>query len=115
MLRLGEQQNYTVYGNFCTGVSQRNNIKMNILFICTGNICRSPMAEGYFNFLCKNSGKDYKAESAGIYTENNLPASQNAILTMLDFDIDISKHKSRKITEKIINDADFIVVMTKIT
>ncbi len=113
MLRLGGRLSYTEYGSFyiINNLVQIN--KMNILFVCTGNICRSPMAEGYFNFLCSDLGKSYKAESAGIYTENNLSASQNAVSAMLDLDIDISNHKSRRITETIVNNADLIIVMTK--
>ena len=50
-----------------------------ILFVCTGNTCRSPMAEGIFNSLAKEYHVDAVAESAGFDTEDGLPASENAI------------------------------------
>lgn len=47
-----------------------------ILFVCTGNTCRSPMAEGIFNSLAKEYHVDAVAESAGFDTEDGLPASE---------------------------------------
>lgn len=66
-----------------------------VLYVCTGNTCRSPMAEGIFNKLAKEYGLDIVAESAGLNTRDGLPASENAIKACAEIDIDISNHKSR--------------------
>ena len=68
-----------------------------ILFICTGNTCRSPMAEGIFKKI-SNSNK-YTAESAGLMVSNASSASNDAINVCQEIGIDISKHKSKSITE----------------
>ncbi|HON07636.1 MAG TPA: low molecular weight protein arginine phosphatase, partial [Verrucomicrobiota bacterium] len=52
-----------------------------LLFICTGNVCRSPMAEALFRHITQGRG-DYVAMSAGICTIDGQPPSQNAIDAM---------------------------------
>jgi len=86
---------------------------MKILFVCTGNICRSPMAEAYFRDLCKKSKKNVDVVSAGIFAGNNFPPSPEAVKIMSNYNIDISKHKSRQITEELVKSSDLIVAMTK--
>ena len=84
-----------------------------ILFVCTGNTCRSPLAEYYFNY--KAAG--YKAVSRGIYAGNNNLMSANSQQVLLDNNIishisDIL-HKSAKIDENIMRGADFIYGITE--
>jgi len=83
-----------------------------ILFVCTGNICRSPMAEAFFNYY---TGKTdlFRAISAGIGTIDGQPASPNAIQAMQQVGIDISNHRSRQITAELVTQADFIIGMTQ--
>ena len=50
-----------------------------IIFICTGNTCRSPMAEGLFRAHNGEEKTGLTVASAGLYTENGLPASANAV------------------------------------
>ena len=88
---------------------------MNILFVCTGNTCRSPAAEGIFKFLIKDDDKlkNIKAESAGLTAEIGAAASVNSVkVCMEDYGIDISSHKSRQLTENIIENTDLFVCMT---
>ena len=85
--------------------------KLNILFICTGNVCRSPMAE---YLLRRRLGKqaDWKISSAGLFTGNGMAASQPAIEVMQEQAIDLTPHRSRVVTKDIIDAATLIVVMT---
>lgn len=80
---------------------------MKILFVCTGNTCRSPMAEGIFKSLTS----DIFTESAGTAGLDGEPASNNAVLACGEIGIDISSHKSRMINETIIDEADLLVAM----
>ena len=85
--------------------------KPTILFICTGNICRSPMAE---YLLRHRLGKqaDWKVSSAGLFTGDGITASQPAIEVLREQAIDLTPHRSRVATKDIIDSATLIVVMT---
>lgn len=82
---------------------------MRILFVCYGNICRSPMAEGLAR---KMLGSLAEAESAGTGAMNGRGASENAIEIMRSkFGIDLSKHRSRSVSHVPMGDFDYIVPM----
>ena len=81
---------------------------MNILFICTGNTCRSPMAEGYLKSL---GIKDITVSSAGIYARGE-KVSSNSTYAMQDIGVDISSHISRPLTKEMIEKAERIYTMT---
>lgn len=85
-----------------------------VLFVCTGNTCRSSMAEGLFKKLLKERGKDGQiaVESCGIAAVDGMPASCNAIKAMKEEGIDISSHRARLITRELLK-ADLILTMTK--
>ena len=87
---------------------------MNILLVCTGNTCRSAMAEGILNKIISdnNSIDKFDILSAGISVFSPTPASENAILALKDMGINISNHISRQLTDDMINDADIILTMT---
>ena len=80
-----------------------------VLFVCTGNTCRSPMAEGIFKAIFKVC---YCA-SAGLCAEKNMPASKNAQIAMKNMKIDISAHLSKQLTAEMLKAADKTYVMTK--
>ena len=83
---------------------------MNILFVCTGNTCRSPMAEAIFNKLNR---LDHIAYSAGLSIVPNSDTSLNAGLALqTDMDIDIKNRKAVQLTAKNIKEADLVLTMT---
>lgn len=82
--------------------------KQKILFVCTGNTCRSPMAEMIFNRIVKD--KAY-AESAGIYADGS-PVSENAVEVLSEIGIDVTGKVSRQINRNMINTADLILTMS---
>lgn len=86
---------------------------MNILFVCTGNTCRSSMAEGIFKYLLKNNNIDnINISSAGISAYDGEKANEKAISVLKSRGIDITSHKARQLTDKIIEDSDLILTMT---
>lgn len=92
-------------------MTRRDNKMKNVLFICTGNTCRSPMAQAIFNDICKKENLDMKAESAGVATVDGLCANKNAIDTMASYGIDISAHKTRFLPNIKLNNYDLFVTM----
>ncbi len=66
-----------------------------LLFVCTGNTCRSPMAEVIFNSLAEQKGLDWRAESAGVAAVAERPASQNAIQAVAEIGLDLNQHRTR--------------------
>lgn len=80
---------------------------MNILFVCSGNTCRSPMAEGYLKSL---DLEGVKVSSAGLQAGGFV--SENSVAAMADIGIDISNHVPRQITREMINKTDKIICMT---
>ncbi len=85
---------------------------MRVLFVCTGNTCRSPMAEGIFNHIAKQNKSGHTAISAGIFPDGN-GAHANAVTVLLEMGIDISAHQSQGLSQLLIENADVIITMTK--
>lgn len=83
-----------------------------IVFICTGNTCRSPMAEGLFKSMNGEQKTGLEAISAGIFTNNGMPASENAVIAAKELGADISNHKSQMLNGGIVNNAKYLVCMT---
>ncbi|MBU1864314.1 MAG: threonylcarbamoyl-AMP synthase [Candidatus Omnitrophica bacterium] len=88
--------------------------KKKILVICTGNTCRSPMVSGWLMHTLKKNKMDtlFEIDSCGIYAPFSIAPSQHALSVLQDEDIDLSWHRSKSMTKKLINDADKIIVMT---
>jgi RpiB/LacA/LacB family sugar-phosphate isomerase len=82
-----------------------------ILFVCTGNICRSPMAEGLFRHLAKGRG-EYEACSAGVGALPGQSPSVHAVRALQEKNIDISRQRSRSLSPELITRADYIFGMT---
>ncbi len=86
-----------------------------ILFVCTGNVCRSPMAEILFNAKAQRAGENdqYMAQSAGTWALDNQPASVFAVTAMAKRKLDLSPHRGRTITPAMLDAADLVIVMTR--
>ena len=78
---------------------------IHILFLCTGNSCRSQMAEGWANYL---GGDHIHAESAGIEAHGKNP---RAIAVMNEAGVDISGQESTRVTDGMIRNADVVVTV----
>lgn len=83
-----------------------------IIFICTGNTCRSPMAEGLFRAHGGEEKTGLTAASAGLFTQDGMPASQNAVAAAAELGADITAHRSRMLTPELARDARYLVCMT---
>lgn len=85
-----------------------------ILFVCTGNTCRSPMAEVIFNEIAKKRGEhNSKAISAGIYPMPGDPATAGAIHAVKKlYGLDLRGHRSRLLDESDLRRADLVLAMT---
>lgn len=87
---------------------------LKIVMVCTGNTCRSPMAEGLFRRLWKDAGEPFPVEvkSRGVATVPGLPASKEAIQAMTNKGVDISTHLSEPISSRDMAEADLVIAMT---
>ena len=85
-----------------------------ILFICTGNICRSPMAEGLMSRALP-SARDglWEIASAGTHGLEGNRAEPHAVQAMRIYDIDISSHRARQATAEMVARAHWILVMER--
>ncbi len=86
---------------------------MNILFVCTGNTCRSPMAEGLFKkMLAEKNIDNVTCSSAGLFAMTGDEVTPNSVKACERFEVDISAHRARRITSYILDETDKFVCMT---
>jgi RpiB/LacA/LacB family sugar-phosphate isomerase len=82
-----------------------------ILFLCTGNVCRSPMAEGLFRHAVKGRG-EFRIMSAGLGAVDGELPTHHSVQAMREIGIDISGQRSRALTAELVRSADLILGMT---
>ena len=84
---------------------------MRVLFVCSGNTCRSPLAEAIASTLFGSDGKR-SFESAGIEADEGGPVSPGALAVALEIGLDLSGHCARLLAREMIEQADEVYVMT---
>jgi protein-tyrosine phosphatase len=82
-----------------------------ILFVCTGNTCRSPLAEAALKAALEEEGVRVTVESAGTGAREGQPASEHSVEVASLDDVDLSRHRSRRLTAAMVREADWIIVM----
>lgn len=94
-------------------------LRRRIVFVCTGNTCRSPMAAALARVLLEergggaDGGVEVVIESAGVATGDGLPASPEAVEVIAEMGGDLRSHRSRRLTREIIEKADAVLAMTE--
>jgi protein-tyrosine-phosphatase len=84
-----------------------------ILFVCSGNTCRSPLAEAITRRLLADAGRnDIEVSSAGTSAWDGSPASDGALLVGMERGLDLSAHRSRQLTAEILKESDLVLVMS---
>ncbi|MFO7534260.1 MAG: L-threonylcarbamoyladenylate synthase [Kiritimatiellia bacterium] len=83
-----------------------------VLFVCTGNTCRSAMAEISFRHRLRESGFAWRTASAGVEAADGFPATGLARETLAARGLDGAAHRSRPLTRELVDEARLIVVMT---
>lgn len=84
-----------------------------ILFVCTANVCRSPMAMAIFRKLVQAEGEDWQVASAGTWAIDGMSVTPKARLVLENQGIDISDHRSQQINRNLIDSFDLILTMER--
>src|SRR5919112_145851 len=82
-----------------------------ILFVCTANVCRSPMAEAIFNALAEERGLAWRAESAGVAALVGEDITPNARAALDEVGIYANDHRARQVGEEMLEEADLVLAM----
>jgi protein-tyrosine-phosphatase len=85
---------------------------MRVMFVCTGNTCRSPLAEAIARDLAsKRQLPDWQFESAGTSAWDGAPASDGALLVGIERSLDLNLHRARQLNRELVERADLVLAM----
>lgn len=91
--------------------------KLRVLFVCSGNTCRSPMAVAVFRSVLRDEFAQcadfFEAASAGLHALPGLPASPLAVEALREQGIELGPHRSRRVDGELLRNADFVLTMTR--
>lgn len=105
------EKSYFKHSQSAVSKFDRNNVK-NLLFLCYGNICRSPFAEVYWNKLVENLGCETPGvTSAGFVEETGRNTPRRFIEMLKCFGADLASHRSRLVSYDMLNKADAVLIM----
>jgi len=84
-----------------------------VLFVCTANMCRSPMAEALFEEIVRNEGEadDWWIDSAGVSAFDGEPATNNTQIVAAERGLDLSAHRSKLASHQVVEPFSLILVM----
>ena len=82
-----------------------------VLFVCTGNICRSPLACAYFQSLIKKEGRSMTVRSAGLETIPGMPVDAKAKAVVLEHRLSLDEHVTTQIHKELLDRSDLVLVM----
>ena len=90
---------------------RREDVKK-VLFVCTANICRSPMAEAIFDALAGDGGLPFRAESAGTAAHEGRDIAPNAVAALEEAGIYPGPHRARRVDPAMVEEAELVLAMT---
>ena len=101
--------------SFSVRIMPEKKKKFSVIFICTGNTCRSPMAEFMFKAYLKQNGalSNYSVSSAGLYAQRGDLLSENADKALSFLGVSHTQKKARAFTAGMAIDADLVVAMSE--
>ena len=82
-----------------------------VLFVCTANVCRSPMAQAVFNALAEDEGLHFRAQSAGTAALEGEPMAPNAAAALEEAGIHPRLHRARRVSATMMEEAELVLAM----
>lgn len=85
---------------------------MHILFVCTGNTCRSPMAANLMQSFIQKRQLDWSVSSAGLFVEPGAPMASQAQAALAELGLEVGPHQAQPVTQALMDEADVVLTMT---